>query len=172
MLGALRKLLPHLLQKAIAQILLLLGTLHWASWAAFLKPELFRTVFRPLAMSLSADIPVASSGEIIWRLGSLLSSEGRDEALEMWSQLSLMWSSMDVIDFHSADHHLLCVTKLPSYFSCDSAWLWRTSWCPSSSLVCHQPAHHCLSTPLLGELLTSFCDFVCQKSIVRDENGY
>jgi hypothetical protein len=105
-------------------------------------------------------------------LRSLLSSEGRDEALEMWSQLSLMWSSMDVIDFHSADHHHLCVTKLPSYLSCDSAWLWRTSWCPSSSLVCHQPAHHCLSTPLLGELLTSFSNFVCQKSIVSNDNGY
>jgi hypothetical protein len=38
--------------------------------------------------------------------------------------------------------------------------------------VCHQPAYHCLSTPLLTELLTSFCDFVCQKSIVRDDNGY
>ncbi len=99
MLGALRKLLPHLLQKAIAQILLLLGTLHWASWAALLKPELFRTVFRPLAMSLSPDIPVASFGEIIWRLGSVLSSEGRDEALEMWSELSLMWFSMALTDF-------------------------------------------------------------------------
>jgi hypothetical protein len=26
------------------------------------------------------------------------------------------------------------------YLSCDSAWPWRTSVCPSSSLVCHQAA--------------------------------
>jgi ribosomal RNA-processing protein 12 len=112
MLGALKQLLPHLSAKAIGRILPHLGMLHELQ-----QPLLTRTVLdtlQALCMSPSADIPAASLGEILGRLGSLLSSGERRNSVDEVTVIShVIQHGFDRL--HGADHHL-CVTKLPTVF--------------------------------------------------------
>ncbi len=112
MIGALKQLLPHLSAKAIGRILPHLGMLHELQ-----QPLLTRTVLdtlQALCMSPSADIPAASLGEILGRLGSLLSSGERRNSVDEVTVIShVIQHGFDRL--HGADHHL-CVTKLPAVF--------------------------------------------------------